>query len=161
MSSHGLVVLPHDGHQVWVGDELMRFVVTGRETGGAYTLTESVVPPGGGSPIHIHYREDEAFWVLEGDLEVVVGGQVVNVPAGGFVHLPRDVPHRFSNAGTIPVRFLTLLLPAGLEGFFETVGVPHVDGHTPPLEDEAHIASIQATAPEYGVELLLDDASEE
>jgi mannose-6-phosphate isomerase-like protein (cupin superfamily) len=63
---------------LWVVDELMTFKASGEDTGGAYALTDSVVPPGGGPPPHIHHREDEAFWVLEGELEVMVG----RVPSG-------------------------------------------------------------------------------
>ena len=62
-----------EGKMLWVVDELMTFKVSGEDTGGAYSLTDSVVPPGGGPPPHIHHREDEAFWVLEGELQVMVG----------------------------------------------------------------------------------------
>lgn len=157
MESHGFMVLPNGGDQVWVVDELIRFVVTGAETGGAYVLTESMVLPNGGPPTHVHQREDEAFWVLEGELEVMVGEQTFTVPTGGYIHLPRGMPHRFFNAGSTPARFLTLISPAGLEGFFREVGVPFVEGGDPPLEDPAHIASIHNTVGRYGVELLFDD----
>jgi mannose-6-phosphate isomerase-like protein (cupin superfamily) len=69
-----LHVTEGEGRMLWVVDELMTFKVSGEDTGGAYALTDSVVPPGGGPPPHIHHREDEAFWVLEGELEVMVGG---------------------------------------------------------------------------------------
>ncbi len=160
MESRGFQVSPGVGQQVWVVDELIRFIATGSETGGAYTLTESMVLPNGGPPPHVHHRDDEAFWVLEGELEVVVGEQAYTVPTGGYVHLPRGVPHRFVNAGSAPARFLTLIVPAGLEGFFRDVGVPYVEGAEPPHEDAAHIAAIQGAAPNYGVELLLDDEPE-
>jgi quercetin dioxygenase-like cupin family protein len=161
MASHGFLVSPSVGDQVWVVDELIRFVATGTETGGAYTLTESMVLPNGGPPTHVHQREDEAFWVLEGELEVTVGELAFTVPAGGYIHLPRGIPHRFLNAGSTPARFLTLLVPAGIEGFFRDVGVPYVKGGDPPLEDPAHIASIHDAVGKYGVELLLDDEPEE
>lgn len=157
MEAQGFLVSPNEGKQVWVVDELIRFVATGRETGGAYMLTESMVLPNGGPPTHVHQREDESFWVLDGELEVAVGGQIHTVPAGGFIHMPRGIPHRFLNAGTSPVRFLTLAVPAGLEGFFEQVGVPYVEGAPPPLEDPVHIASIHDAVATYGVELLFDD----
>lgn len=156
MESSGFLVSPHEGEQVWVVDELIRFVARGQETGGAYTLTESHVLPNGGPPTHIHQREDEAFWVLEGELQVAVGDHTSTVSTGGFIHLPRGVPHRFFNASASPVRFLTLLVPAGLEGFFESVGVPGSLDDAPPLEAPDHIAQIHEAAPRYGVELMLD-----
>jgi len=157
MESHGLLVSPNSGDQVWVVDELIRFIATGHETGGAYTLTESMVLPNGGPPMHVHQREDEAFWVLEGELEVIVGEQAFTVPTGGYVQLPRGVPHRFLNRAATPARFLTLLVPAGAEGFFQEVGVPYVEGEDPPLEDPAHIAAIHDAVGNYGIELLFDD----
>jgi mannose-6-phosphate isomerase-like protein (cupin superfamily) len=69
-----LHVTEGEGKKLWVADELMAFKASGKDTGGAYALTDSVVPPGGGPPPHLHHREDEAFWVLEGELEVTAGG---------------------------------------------------------------------------------------
>ena len=61
--------LPEDeGKMLWVVDELMTFRATGEDTGGAYSLTDSLVPSGGGPPPHVHRREHEAFWVLGWDL---------------------------------------------------------------------------------------------
>jgi mannose-6-phosphate isomerase-like protein (cupin superfamily) len=74
-----------EGKTLWVADELMTFKATAEDTGGAYSLTDSLVPPGGGPPPHIHHREDEAFWVLEGELEVVVGETTFKAGPGSFV----------------------------------------------------------------------------
>ena len=68
-----LHVTEGEGKKLWVVDELMTFKASGEDTSGAYALTDSVVPQGGGPPPHVHHREDEAFWVLEGELEVMVG----------------------------------------------------------------------------------------
>ena len=84
-----LHVTEGEGKKLWVADELMAFKASGKDTGGAYALTDSVVPPGGGPPPHLHHREDEAFWVLEGELEVTVGETTFRAGAGSFVHLPR------------------------------------------------------------------------
>ena len=79
-----LYVTEGEGKMLWVVDELMTFKASGEDTGGAYALTDSVVPPGGGPPPHIHHREDEAFWVLEGELEVTVGA---NLAVAGATHI--------------------------------------------------------------------------
>ncbi len=151
---HGtLPVPPGGGKELWVADELMTFKASGRDTGGAYALTDSVVPPQGGPPPHIHHREDEAFWVLEGRLAVLVGENRFEAGAGIFVHLPRGVLHSYQNVGTGPARFLTLMVPAGLEKFFEEVGKPGTDPSSPPPFGEEDLDKLLAAAPKYGVEI--------
>ena len=139
-----LHVTEGEGKKLWVANELMTFKASGEDTGGAYSLTGSVVPPGGGPPPHLHHREDEAFWVLEGDLEVTAGGPTFGAGAGSFVHLPKGIPHAYRNVGAGPERFLTLMVPAGVEGVFEEVGKPGRDLSSPPPfkeeDKERHLA---------------------
>ena len=144
-----------EGKKLWVADELMAFKASGEDTDGAYALTDSVVPPGGGPPPHLHHREDEAFWVLEGDLEVTVGETTFGAGVGSFVHLPKGVPHAYRNIGAGPARFLTLMVPAGLEEFFEEMGKPGSDLSSPPPFEEEDIERLLVVAPKYGVEILL------
>ena len=146
-------VPPGEGKKLWVAEELMTFVISGEDTGGKYALTDSTVPPQGEAPAHIHHREDEAFWVLEGDLEVLVGEDEIGASAGSFVHLPRGVIHSYKNVGATPARFLTLMVPAGLERFFEEVGKPGTDPSTPPPFGEEDVERLLAIAPNYGVEI--------
>lgn len=148
-------VHPGEGKKLWVADELMTFKASGEDTGGAYSLTDSVVPPQGSSPPHIHHREEEAFWVLEGELEVLVGESRFKAGAGSFVHLPRGILHSYENVGTGPARFLTLMVPAGLEKFFEEVGKPGTDLSSPPPFGEEDLDKLLAAAPKYGVEIPL------
>ncbi len=150
-----LHVTEGEGKMLWVADELITFKASGEDTGGAYSFTDSVVPSGGGAPPHVHHREDEAFWVLEGELEVQVGENTFRSRAGSFVHLPRDIQHAYQNVGTGPARFLTLMVPAGLEKFFEEVGKPATDQSSPPPFEEEDIDKLLAVAPKYGVEILL------
>lgn len=131
----------------------MTFKATGEDTGGKYALTDSVVPPRGGPPPHIQHREDESFWVLEGELEFLVGEGTIRAGAGSFVHVPRGTLHTYENVGTGPARFLTLMVPAGLEKFFEEVGKPGTDVSSPPPVDDAEIEKLLAAAPRYGVEI--------
>ncbi len=142
-----------EGKTLWVVDELMTFKATAEDTGGAYALTDSVVPSGGGPPPHVHHREDEAFWVLEGELEVLMGENTFKAGAGSFVHLLKGVLHSYQNVGTGPARFLTLMVPAGLEKFFEEVGKPGTDPSSPPPFEEEDIDKLLAAAPKYGVEI--------
>lgn len=143
-----------NGKRLWVVDELMTFKASGEDTSGAYSLTDSVVPPGGGPPPHIHHREYEAFWVLEGELEVQVGEKSFRAGTGSFVHLPKGIVHTYESVGTEPARFLTLMVPAGLEKFFEEVGKAGSDATSPPPFEQEDIDELLAVAPKYGVEIL-------
>ncbi len=143
-----------EGKRLWVADELMTFKVSSEDTGGMYSLTDSVVPPQGEAPPHVHHREDEAFWVLEGELEVVVGEDTLRAGAGSFVHLPKGIPHTYKNIGMRPARFLTLMVPAGLERFFYEVGKPATDPSSPPPFEEEDIERFLEAAARYGVEII-------
>ena len=143
-----------EGKMLWVANELMTFKVSSEDTGGMYALTDSVVLPQGEAPLHVHHREDEAFWVLEGELEILVGEDTFKAGAESFVHLPKGVPHTYKNVGTGPARFLTLIVPAGLEKFFEEVGKPGTDLSSPPPFEEEDIERFLALAPRYGAEIL-------
>jgi mannose-6-phosphate isomerase-like protein (cupin superfamily) len=131
----------------------MTFKASGEDTGGAYSLTDSMVPPQGDPPPHIHHREDEAFRVLEGELEVLVGENKFKAGAGSFVHLPKGVLHSYQNVGTGPARLLTLMVPAGLERFVEEVGNPGTELSSPRPFEEGDIDKLLALAPEYGLEI--------
>jgi quercetin dioxygenase-like cupin family protein len=146
-------VPPGEGKKLWVAEELMTFVISGEDTGGGYALTDSTVPPRGEAPPHIHHREDEAFWVIEGELEIMVGEDTFEASAGSFVHLPRGVIHTYKNVGAAPARFLSLMVPAGLEKFFEEVGKPGTEASSPPPFGEEDVERLLAVAPKYGVEI--------
>jgi quercetin dioxygenase-like cupin family protein len=93
----------------------------GRQTGGALTVFESVPAPGEGPPLHLHAREDEILYVLEGHLRIRLEDEVSEAPAGAFVFIPRGLPHTWQNAGEGPAHVLFALAPAapGMERFFE------------------------------------------
>jgi quercetin dioxygenase-like cupin family protein len=134
---------------------LFKFLITGKETGGAFFMAEGLVPPGGGPPPHIHHREDESFYLLEGTLALQVGGKTLQASAGDFVHLPRGIVHSFQNTGKGNARMLVTVTPAGLEGYFEEAFYPEVEGSAPPPITEALIKRLMAAAHKYSPELLL------
>lgn len=143
------------GRAYWGPGELMTFLITGEETGGDFFLAEISVAPGGGTPPHIHLREDESFHLLEGSLTVQVGGNTITASAGDFVFLPRGIAHSFKNIGAGSAKALVLTTPAGLEGFFAEVFEPALDrSATPPPPSRELIARAQAASPRYGMQLL-------
>jgi quercetin dioxygenase-like cupin family protein len=145
-----------EGRTVAVVGDVYRFLATGEDTNGTYALWEALVPPGGGPPPHVHSREEEGFYVLEGEITFTVNGERVVAPAGTFANMPVGTPHSFKNESNKPAKMLISVAPAGLERMFFEVGVPLAEGATtalPPTEDE--INRLLAVAPNYGIEIRL------
>ncbi len=95
------------------------FKARGEQTGGTLTVLENVVAPGEGPPLHVHANEDEAWYVLEGDLRFKLDTELRIAPAGSFVFVPRGARHCFQNTGARPARILVMFTPAGMEAFFD------------------------------------------
>jgi quercetin dioxygenase-like cupin family protein len=128
----------------------------GEDTAGRYALWEAVVPPGGGTPPHVHSREEEGFYVLEGEITFQVGGERIVATAGTFANMPVGTPHSFKNESDAPARMLISVAPAGLEQMFFEFGVPVAQGATtapPPTREE--IEKLLSVAPKYGIEVRL------
>jgi quercetin dioxygenase-like cupin family protein len=143
------------GPSFWGPGDRYTFLVTGEESGGAYFAMEAFVPPGGGPGPHVHTREDETFYVLEGHVEFLLGEETVVAGPGDFVNVPRGVVHRFRNAGAETARVVLTFTPAGIEGFFEET----LDSAPPTAEDvpdnlEEVAARYAAVAPRYGMTFL-------
>ena len=85
----------------------MPLIATGAETGGRYTLLEQIPPAGWGPLRHIHSREDEIFYILEGTYQVHCGDERRTLLAGACAILPRGVPHGFRNTGLAPARLIS------------------------------------------------------
>jgi quercetin dioxygenase-like cupin family protein len=101
-----------------LGDRvLLKF--TSPDTNGLFTLTEQFNAPGTGIPLHRHTREDETFWVLEGQVEFVVADTTTIVEPGGVIYAPRGVAHSFRAVSAMPSRMLVHIAPAGMETMLE------------------------------------------
>ena len=147
---------PPEGRTVAVVGDVYRFLATGEDTNGLYALWEAVVPPGGGPPPHVHSREEEGFYVLEGEITFTVNGERVVATAGTFANMPVGTPHSFKNESDRPAKMLISVAPAGLERMFFEVGVPLAEGATtalPPTHEE--VERLLAVAPRYGIEMRL------
>src|SRR5919199_2275908 len=125
-------VAADEGQTTWFLRNRMTLKATAETTGGAYGLIESWIPAGSSPPLHVHRREDEAFFVIEGRVRFVCGGREMIAEAGSFVFLPRDVPHTFVVEGGEDAHLLTLLTPGGGEGFFGDGGRPPEGPGLPP-----------------------------
>lgn len=147
---------PGEGRTIGVVGDIYRFLATGEETDGRYAVMEAIVPPGGGPPPHIHSREEEGFFVLEGEITFQLGEERFVAGAGTFANMPVGSLHSFKNESGKPAKMLISVAPAGLEKMFLEVGVPLVEGATtalPPTKEE--IEKLLLIAPNYGVEIRL------
>jgi len=145
-----------EGRTIGIVGDIYRFLVTGEETGGRYAMFEAIVLPGGGPPPHRHHREDETFYVLEGEITFLVGAEKMVARPGTFVNMPIGNPHAFKNETNQPAKMLISFAPAGLEDYFFEVGQPF-DGELPPKPTEAEIAKLMEAAPKYGIEFVGED----
>ena len=138
---------------LWVLGSLYTFKARGKETGGAYAIVEATVLPDSGPPPHIHHAEDECFYVLDGEFSFLYEDRTIAGGQGTFLRVPKGVLHTFRNAGSEPARVLLVVSPAGLDEFWETVGLPAGDRLTPPKPEPGMMERVLALAPKYHLEL--------
>jgi quercetin dioxygenase-like cupin family protein len=137
-----------------VGD-VYRVLASSAHTGGVYTLVENRVSPNNGPPPHIHSREDESFFVLEGELEFQVGDEKLTARPGAFIQGPRGIAHSFKNNTQLPARVLVFVTPAGFENFVKEFARPVASFDSPAIPASKEEADkLMAAAPKYGIQIL-------
>ena len=113
------IVGPNDAPEGFLGSIGARFMIDGSETGERFSLVEHAMSPRAlAAPVHLHTREDEYSFVLQGRMGALLGDEVVEAGPGDLVFKPRDQSHTFWNAGDEPARILEIIAPAGFERFF-------------------------------------------
>ena len=159
MMNHNKEILLNkgEGSSFWVLGDLYTFKVTGKETNDAFTIIDQVIAPQGGPPPHIHHREDEAFYILEGRFSFLCGEEQRLFEAGSFVYIPKGTLHTFRNAGDTPGRLLVTITPAGLENFFFAIGTPAAGSATPPPFDPAVIDRLMGLARKFEMDVMMPD----
>ena len=149
-----VAVRKDEGEARWWFGSLAVIKATAADTGGQMTIIEVTAPPGGEAPLHVHHREDEGFWLLEGDATFEVGDATIEAHAGDYVFGPRDIPHRYM-VGDAGCRMLFLMTPGGFEDFVLATSEPAGSRTLPPPSAGEHdLARIAAIAKAYGGELL-------
>jgi len=143
------------GPAYWGPGDHYTFFVTGEETGGAYFVMEALVPSGGGPPPHLHRREDETFYVVDGEIVFTLGDERITAGPGDFVNVPKGTVHNFYNAGAATARLILTFTSAGIERFFEETLERAPNGaHDPPDNIEEVAARYVAAAPRHGLEFV-------
>ncbi len=149
-----LAVPSDEGEARWWFGTLAVIKTTAAETGGQLTIIEVTNPPGFEAPLHVHHRDDEGFWILEGSATFEVGDRTIEASAGDYLFGPRDIPHRYS-VGDSGGRMLFLMVPGGMEEVVRVTSVPAASRTLPPPPDEEpDINAIKAIVKEHGYELL-------
>ena len=148
-----IAVPPGGGHSFWVFGDVDDIKAEAKDTNGEMTFVETLVPPHSGPPLHIHTRESESIYVLDGLIRVIANGLDFHLEPGGFVHMPKNSIHRFENAHHGHSRILLILLPSGIEGYFKELGTPKVKG-VPSPGPKAHIEKLPQVAEKYGVKIV-------
>jgi quercetin dioxygenase-like cupin family protein len=149
------VSVPSGGGEArWWGEGLAVIKATGGDTGGQIAILEITEPPGAEAPRHVHHKEDEGFWVLEGEVTFDVGGTAIRATTGHFAFGPRDVPHSY-RVGPSGCRMLFILTPAGFEDLVRQMSVPAEERALPPGPQEPPgIEDLGDLVASYGCEIV-------
>ncbi len=142
-----------NGARWWFGGRAE--VLTGAaQTAGTLSVIEVTDPPGETTPLHVHHREDETFYVLEGSVTIEVDGAATTLGPGDLAVGPRDVPHRYT-AGPEGCRMLFICTPGGFEDFVLATSEPAAGPGLPPPSDEMpDMEWLAAAARAAGCEVL-------
>jgi quercetin dioxygenase-like cupin family protein len=143
-----------EGEALWFLGVLATVKASSESTGGRVAVIEHLAPRGSGSPLHVHHREDEWFYIVDGELTFWVGGELIVAAAGAFVYGPREIPHTFT-VSSEQARFLLVTEPAGFEGFVRACAEPAERQAIPPAASEPpDVARMAAIAAEYGIDII-------
>jgi quercetin dioxygenase-like cupin family protein len=157
MPSQGLqpVAVGNDeGDARWWFGSLAVIKATAGVSGGQMAIIEVTEPPGAEAPLHVHHREDEGFWLLEGGATFEVGDTTIEAAAGDYLFGPRDIPHRYT-VGPAGCRMLFIMTPGGFEEFVIATSEPTASRTLPPPSDvEPDFERVAAIARTHGAELL-------
>lgn len=145
---------PNEGESLWFLGSHVLIKASADTTSGRVAVIEHLSPRGAGSPMHVHHREDEWFYVIEGRLTVWIGGRVIDASAGSFVYGPRDIPHTFTVSSST-ARYLLVTEPGDFAGFMRALSEPATGAVIPPPATEPpDVAAMGQVAAEYGIEIL-------
>jgi quercetin dioxygenase-like cupin family protein len=149
-----VAVASHEGEARWWFQSLAVIKTTAADTAGQLSIIEITEPPGADGPLHVHHREDEGFWILEGSATVEIGDTVYEARAGDYVFGPRDIPHRYT-VGDEGCRMLFIMTPGGFEDLVIAMSEPAGSRTLPPPSDtEPDWEMVAAVARAHGAELL-------
>lgn len=160
MTDHILTVNEDQGQSLSVVGDAYRIIISGKQTEGAYAVIDMLVPPGGGPGPHAHADIQELFYVVDGEIEFKTEAGKYTAKKGAFVNVPKGGQvHCFKNISTQEAHMLCTVIPAGLDAFFEEIGVPVAAGTflPPPVLNHDDIIRLTQAAEKHGQKLYPPD----
>jgi quercetin dioxygenase-like cupin family protein len=152
--TRSVISSPDTQAAIWFLGALSQLRLSGEQTGGALSLRENLARRGNASPVHVHDRDDETFFVLDGELRVVAGEDDHTAGPGTVAVLPRRLRHAYV-VTSATARFLTLHAPAGFEQFAAEVGQPaRALTLPPPPAGPPDFAVLAQAAARHGITIL-------
>lgn len=149
-----LTVSEDQGEARWWFGSLAVIKATAADTSGQVGIVEVTEPPGAEAPLHVHRREDESFWILDGSVTFEVDGARFEASAGDFVFGPRDVPHGYK-VGEDGCRMLFMLTPGGFEGAILDMSTPARERTLPPSSEQPpDLEGLESQIAAYGCEMV-------
>ncbi|MGH2557555.1 MAG: cupin domain-containing protein [Thermomicrobiales bacterium] len=139
----------------WFYGDLVIVHLGGEETDGRFSLLEWLQPPGEMTPLHVHRRADQTFYVLEGELTLYLPGVTLVIGPGACGYGPMNVPHTEQVTSSVPVKLVEVNSPAGFEAFVAAAGVPAADlTLPPPFQAEPDFERLARLAAEHHIDVL-------
>lgn len=143
-----------EGDAYWFLNNLEIVKATSASTGGAYSLLYQIAPPGHATPYHLHHEEDEAFYVLDGEYTFICDGKKTVLGPGGYIFLPRMIPHGIRCTSKTPATMLILAMPGtGFVGMMLEMAVPATE-RILPVPTQPDIAKLTAACAKYKIDIL-------
>jgi quercetin dioxygenase-like cupin family protein len=138
----------------WFLNALCTVKATTTSTGGAFSMVHQIAPPGHASPYHLHHAEDEAFYVLDGEYTFFCDGKKTVLGPGGYIFLPRGIPHGIRSDGQKPATMLILATPGtGFVGMMEEMSEPATE-HILPVPTAPDMEKLTRLCAKYGIDIL-------
>lgn len=153
-------VAAQEGPSISVVGDTYRIVIGSEQTNGAYALIDMLIPPEGGPPPHSHATFQEAFYIIDGEIEVITKEKKYSATKGSYVNIPFNGPvHKFTNRTDKTAHILCLTTPAGMEKMFDEIGKPVAAGTFLPLPQMTpeEKKQFQSIAEKYGQKLYPSD----
>lgn len=142
------------GDAIWSMGNRFTHKVTAAESASALTLTEVIAPVGAAPPLHVHHREAEVFYVLEGTMLYQAGDQRFELTPGSSIYLPLGLPHSFRVSGTSPARFLALTIPGGVDSLYMQIGRLAAGPGLPEPPTSEEVAAWLRVSQTFGIEVV-------
>lgn len=124
--------------------DVVRALITNQDTGGKFAFVQGEFAPGSGATLHVHSREDEMIYVIDGLFEIRVGENVFNAPSGAAIFLPRDIPHSFKNISDTAAQACAFSVPGGFVDYFAEVFALF-------SQPEPDMAALMVLSEKYGI----------